>query len=191
MAEVDTTPVEKKNVRKATTSLKAPKSTSAASKEAPKEVKDPVAAKLHPRGGVARKLPVSSTSVPKKNGGKTTPPPSVAETGKQKKPHRFRPGTVALRQIRRYQKGGELLIPRLPFLRLCREAGQDLLSSGDAPRWQPAAFAALQEAAEAKLVEFFEDCVLAMAHRKRLTVDIRDAKLIRGLEEKRHAGHSP
>jgi histone H3 len=38
-----------------------------------------------------------------------------------KKPHRYRPGTVALREIRKYQKGTELLIRKLPFARLVRE----------------------------------------------------------------------
>ena len=38
--------------------------------------------------------------------------------------HRFRPGTVALREIRRYQKSTELLIRRMPFQRLVREIAQ-------------------------------------------------------------------
>lgn len=46
-------------------------------------------------------------------------------TGGVKKPHRFRPGTVALREIRRYQKSTELLIRKLPFQRLVREIAQD------------------------------------------------------------------
>ena len=41
-----------------------------------------------------------------------------------KKPHRYRPGTVALREIRRYQKSTELLIRKLPFQRLVREIAQ-------------------------------------------------------------------
>ena len=41
--------------------------------------------------------------------------------GGVKKPHRYRPGTVALREIRRYQKSTELLIKKEPFGRLCRE----------------------------------------------------------------------
>ena len=45
--------------------------------------------------------------------------------GGVKKPHRFRPGTVALREIRRYQKTSELLIRKLPFQRLVREISQD------------------------------------------------------------------
>ena len=48
-----------------------------------------------------------------------------APTGGVKKPHRFRPGTVALREIRRYQKSTELLIRKLPFQRLVREIAQD------------------------------------------------------------------
>ena len=51
--------------------------------------------------------------------------PAQAATGGVKKPHRFRPGTVALREIRRYQKSTELLIRKLPFQRLVREIAQD------------------------------------------------------------------
>src|ERR1700677_3239076 len=50
---------------------------------------------------------------------------SAPSTGGIKKPHRFRPGTVALREIRRYQKSTELLIRKLPFQRLVREIAQD------------------------------------------------------------------
>src|SRR3984893_1445692 len=49
---------------------------------------------------------------------------SAPSTGGVKKPHRFRPGTVALREIRRYQKSTELLIRKLPFQRLVREIAQ-------------------------------------------------------------------
>merc|ERR1712050_424672 len=48
-----------------------------------------------------------------------------AAAGGVKKPHRYRPGTVALREIRRYQKSTELLIRKLPFQRLVREIAQD------------------------------------------------------------------
>ena len=43
---------------------------------------------------------------------------SAPSTGGVKKPHRYKPGTVALREIRRYQKSTELLIRKLPFQRL-------------------------------------------------------------------------
>ena len=50
---------------------------------------------------------------------------SALSTGGVKKPHRYRPGTVALREIRRYQKSTELPIRKLPFQRLVREIAQD------------------------------------------------------------------
>jgi histone H3 len=75
-------------------------------------------------------------------------------TGGIKKPHRYRPGTVALREIRRYQKSSDLLIPKLPFQRLVREIAQDFNTE---LRFQSSALGALQEAAEAYLVGLFED----------------------------------
>merc|ERR1712054_240542 len=66
-----------------------------------------------------------------------------------KKPHRYRPGTVALREIRKYQKSTELLIRKLPFQRLIREIAQNYKTD---LRFQSSAVLALQEAAEAYLV---------------------------------------
>jgi histone H3 len=66
-----------------------------------------------------------------------------------KKPHRYRPGTAALREIRRYQKSTELLIRKLPFQRLVREIAQDFKTD---LRFQSSAVMALQEASEAYLV---------------------------------------
>ena len=97
-----------------------------------------------------------------------------------KKPHRFRPGTVALREIRRYQKSTELLIRRLPFQRLVREIAQDFKTD---LRFQSSAVAALQEASEAYLVGLFEDTNLCAIHAKRVTImpkDIQLARRIRG-----------
>ena len=78
---------------------------------------------------------------------------STPATGGIKKPHRFRPGTVALREIRRYQKSTELLIRRLPFQRLFREIAQEFKAD---LRFQSSAVQAIQEAAEAYLVNLFE-----------------------------------
>jgi len=50
---------------------------------------------------------------------------SAASTGGLARRHRYRPGTVALREIRRYQKSTELLIRKLPFQRLVKEVAQD------------------------------------------------------------------
>jgi histone H3 len=92
------------------------------------------------------------------------------QTGGIKKPHRFRPGTVALREIRRYQKSTELLIRKLPFQRLVREIAQDFKTD---LRFQSAAIGALQEASEAYLVSLFEDTNLCAIHAKRVTVNHR------------------
>lgn len=92
---------------------------------------------------------------------------SAPSTGGIKKPHRFRPGTVALREIRRYQKSTELLIRKLPFQRLVREIAQDFKTD---LRFQSAAIGALQEASEAYLVSLFEDTNLCAIHAKRVTV---------------------
>ena len=75
-----------------------------------------------------------------------------ASRGGVKKPHRFRPGTVALREIRRYQKSTQLLIRKLPFQRLVREVAQKIKSD---LRFQSTAILALQEAAESFLVRMF------------------------------------
>jgi histone H3 len=101
-------------------------------------------------------------------------------TGGVKKPHRYRPGTVALREIRRYQKSTELLIRKLPFQRLVREIAQEFKTD---LRFQGSAVLALQEAAEAYLVGLFEDTNLCAIHAKRVTImpkDIQLARRIRG-----------
>ena len=101
-------------------------------------------------------------------------------TGGVKKPHRYRPGTVALCEIRRYQKSTELLIRKLPFARLVREIAQDFQTN---LRFQREAIAALQEAGEAYLVGLFEDMNLCTIHAKRVTImpkDIQLAHRIRG-----------
>ncbi|CAE6463548.1 unnamed protein product [Rhizoctonia solani] len=63
-------------------------------------------------------------------------------TGGLKKPHPFRPGTVALREIRRCQKSTELLIRKLPFQRLVREIAQDFKTD---LRFQSSAVLALHQ----------------------------------------------
>ena len=115
-----------------------------------------------------------------------------------KKPHRFRPGTVALREIRRYQKSTELLIRKLPFQRLVREIAQDFKASASFCmldtlltflqtdlRFQSSAVMALQEAAEAYLVSLFEDTNLAAIHAKRVTIQPKDLALARRLRGER------
>ena len=110
---------------------------------------------------------------------------SAPATGGVKKPHRYRPGTVALREIRRYQKSTELLIRKLPFQRLVREIAQDFKTD---LRFQSAAVGALQEAAEAYLVGLFEDTNLCAIHAKRVTIMPKDVQLARRIARRAEAG---
>ena len=101
---------------------------------------------------------------------------SAPASGGVKKPHRYRPGTVALREIRRYQKSTDLCIRKLPFQRLVREIAQDF--KGDL-RFQSTAILANQEAAESYLVGTFEDANLCAIHGKRVTIMPKDIQLTR------------
>ncbi|CAG8491878.1 3820_t:CDS:2 [Paraglomus brasilianum] len=98
---------------------------------------------------------------------------------------RYRPGTLALREIRHYQKTTDLLLRKLPFARVVREISQEFITEGDVGlRWQSAALLALQESAEAFLVHLFEDANLCAIHAKRVTLmqkDIQLARRIRGV----------
>jgi len=101
------------------------------------------------------------------------------------KKHRFRPGTVALREIRKYQKSTDLLIKKAPFQRLVREVAQEFKQD---LRFQSQAVLALQEAAEAYLVGLYEDSNCCAIHAKRVTImpkDMQLAKRIRGEREQK------
>ncbi|KAI0318704.1 histone H3 [Amylostereum chailletii] len=99
-------------------------------------------------------------------------------------PRRYRPGTVALREIRKYQKSTDLLLRRLPFARVVREIAMDMMTDMNdygemGLRWQSSAILALQEASEAFLVHLFEDANLCAIHAKRVTIMTRDIQLAR------------
>ena len=99
----------------------------------------------------------------------------------KKKKHRYRPGTRALLEIRRYQSGSkatELLIRKAPFRRLVREISLKIPQQGlEAKRWQSSAMMALQEAAEDYLVRVMEDSNLEAIHGKRVTMMKKDLSL--------------
>ena len=95
---------------------------------------------------------------------------------------RFRPGVMALREIRHYQKSSALLIRKLPFQRLVREIAQDFKTN---LRFQSAAILCLQEAAEAYLVGLFEDTNLCAIHAKRVTITPKDLQLARRIRGER------
>ncbi|KAK0419435.1 hypothetical protein QR680_014142 [Steinernema hermaphroditum] len=96
-------------------------------------------------GGKAPRKPIATKSARK----------TAHVSGSIKKPFRFRPGTVALREIRKYQKSTELLIRKLPFQRLVKEIAQEFKTD---LRFQSAAIGALQEAAEACLQMLAQVC---------------------------------
>ena len=122
-------------------------------------------------------------------GKKTIPPGAIAYAGAAgkvgqsgdadaivsglKKPHRFRPGTVAVREIRQQQKRVDACIPTAPFNRLVREMIGDYATE---VRVQPGAVKALRSAAEAYLVKRFEDAQLMAIHAKRTTVQVKDLR---------------
>eukprot|EP00730_Choanoeca_flexa_P007077 TRINITY_DN12275_c1_g9_i1.p1 TRINITY_DN12275_c1_g9~~TRINITY_DN12275_c1_g9_i1.p1 ORF type:complete len:139 (+),score=20.74 TRINITY_DN12275_c1_g9_i1:204-620(+) len=107
---------------------------------------------------------------------------ALNDGGGVKKARRFRPGTVALREIRRFQRSTELLLRKLPFQRLVREIAQAFKTD---LRFQPTAIAALQEATEAYLVGLFEDANLCAIHGKRVTIMPRDVQLARRMRGER------
>merc|ERR1712043_54981 len=107
---------------------------------------------------------------------------SAPATGGVKKPHRYRPGTVALREIRKYQKTTDLLIRKLPFQRLVRDIASEVKADC---RFQSQAILALQEATEAYLVGLFEDTNLCAIHARRVTIMPKDMQLARRIRGER------
>eukprot|EP00804_Cyclotella_cryptica_P008383 CCRYP_003905-RA/>CCRYP_003905-RA protein AED:0.06 eAED:0.06 QI:0/-1/0/1/-1/0/1/0/129 len=101
---------------------------------------------------------------------------SAPAAGGCKKPHRYRPGTVALGEIRKYQKSTDLLIHKLPFQSFLREVRQDF--RGDM-HYQANALAASQEASEAYLIGLLEDTNLCAIHARRVTIMPKDTQLSR------------
>ena len=96
-------------------------------------------------------------------------------TGAIKKPHRFRPRTVALWQIQKYQKSTELLCRKLCVARLIREVTQDFKTD---LHFQVTALLAIQEAMEAWLVRLMEDMNLCAIHAKCVTILPKDLSLV-------------
>ncbi|KAJ6515795.1 histone H3 [Mycena sanguinolenta] len=122
----------------------------------------------------------------KSTGGKPPRKSAASASAPAPRKKRFRPGTVALREIRKYQKSTDLLLRKLPFARLVREIANEMTTDmndnyqpGAGLRWQSSALMALQEATEAYLVHLFEDANLCAIHAKRVTIMQRDIQLAR------------
>ena len=99
-----------------------------------------------------------------------------------RKPHRYRPGTVALRQIRHYQNSTELLMQKTPFARWVRELLSDMVSD---VRVRGATFECLQTAVEEYLVHLFEHTQLAALHGRRVTLKVKDLQLVKRIRNER------
>ena len=132
-------------------------------------------------GKVARK---GIASAGKKSGSKKAKKAAAGGSSSSgvKKAFRFRPGTVALREIRRYQKGTELLLRKAPFQRLVREIA---VSGKEGLRFQSSAVLAIQEATEAHMVNLFADTCLCAIHGRRVTIMPKDIQLARRLRGER------
>ena len=124
----------------------------------------------------------TGTKAPRKHLAQKAARKTATTTGGVKKPHRYRPGTVALREIRKYQKCADLLIRKLPFQRLVREIASEYKND---LRFQSSAVLALQEAAEAYIVGVFEDTNLCAIHGKRVTIMPKDMQLARRIRGER------
>ena len=130
-----------------------------------------------PKSKVAAKAKAASKMPGKVKGSKAIKKAAPAEGGmKDKRKMRFKPGTVTLREIKRYQKTTDMLLPRASFQRLVRSITMDMDHS---LRFQSQALHALQEASEAYIVGLFEDTNLCAIHAKRMTVMKKDMDLAR------------
>ena len=103
--------------------------------------------------------------------------------GEEKKKKRNRPGTVALREIKKYQKmEDKRLCAKAPLLRRVR----DVMKEHDPEmRVSSVALEAVHEAVEAYMVNMLEDANLCAIHAKRQTLMKKDVSLamrIRGDE---------
>merc|ERR1711946_43845 len=132
----------------------------------------------------ARKTPgLSGGKAPRKQLANKAARKSAASTpATAAKKHR-KPGTVALRDIRRYQKTTDRLIRKLPFQRLCRSICREQTSAAEIRFWAPALLA-LQEATETHIVSMFEDALLCAQHAKRITVFGKDFLLVQRIRSR-------
>jgi len=155
---------------------KSPRKSQPGSSKTGKTPRSPLKEKSRNTPGKVRGRPPTSTPLQRSPGRK-----KLVGTPKSR---RFRPGTRALMEIRKFQKSTNLLIPKLPFSRVIREICSQICSKD--LRFQTAAILCLQEATEAYMVTLFEDSLLCTIHAKRVTLMPKDmvlARRIRGEHE--------
>lgn len=161
-----------KSPKKSLTSQKKLPSKTTPSKKLPGTSSKKSRKSMSPQKGVGAKR---VEAAPKKAvGAMKEPGKKMTVKGVAAKARRFKPGTVALREIRKFQKSTELLIRKAPFQRLVREIAENYK---DDLRFQSNAIQAMQEAAEAYIVGLFEDTALCATHAKRITIQPKDMQL--------------
>lgn len=121
-------------------------------------------------GKLPRKMPQSAKHL----GGKP-----VHMGGLKKKKHRYRPGTVALREIRKFQRSTEILTKKAPFRRVLDQICMEEGGLTEQFRLQSDIIPLLQEAAQSHLIQVMEDANLCTIHAKRITVKPIDVQLAR------------
>lgn len=127
----------------------------------------------HPRLGLVggkKTLTSKGTHVPVKG------PAILKKRTFKKRP----PGTMALREIQKYQKSTELTIPHAPFTRLIKDIANDVINHGhfqNGARMHTYAKKAIQEAIEYYTIKLLEDALLNAIHGKRITVEPKDIQL--------------
>ena len=115
----------------------------------------------------------------KKSAGGKSPKVKKVKAAKKAGKRRYKPGTVALREIRKIQKSGALLVKKAPFGRLVRGITKALKTDA---RFKPSALAAVQEAAEAYATSTLEGAVMLQLHRKRKTLVKKDIEYVRRIK---------
>ncbi|KAK3194647.1 hypothetical protein Dsin_025957 [Dipteronia sinensis] len=141
-----------------------------------------------PKSRNGRQSSAAGAASPSQRASTSSPGPSTRRTNRdapkppanQKKHRRHKPGIVALREIRQFQKSCQLLIPAASFIREVRAITYRLAPS-QVTRWTAEALVALQEASEDFLVSLFNDAMLCAIHAKRVTLMKKDFELARRL----------
>ena len=123
------------------------------------------------RGNASKKIIEKAFTTKKKNHIKL----ENGDAPHVKRPHRWKPGTVALREIKHEQRKVELSMPKAPFQRLVREIAQDIVPD---IRFSRGALAAAQTATEQFLIELMADSQVAACHAKRITINDKDMQVV-------------
>lgn len=137
-----------------------------------------------PKSKAAAKAKAATKMPTKVKGSKAIKKTAPAEGGvKDKKARRNKPGTTTLREIKKYQRTVNMLLPRASFQRLVKSITEEM---DHKLRFQSQALQALQEASEAYIVGLFEDTNLCAIHAKRVTVQKKDMDLARRIRGDRN-----